>query len=107
MASLMFIISVSILLTLGIVLVLVQLTRISKNKPVEYEYEGELEGFPENVVNAMLDEQERQGNPRDVTVFERNKLASTSIGGFEWSNTPYGAEYWTAIITKRRFYLLD
>lgn len=105
MTSLMFIISVSVLLTLCIVLVLVQLTRISKNKPVEYE--GELEGFPENVVNAMLDEQERQGNPRDVTVFERNKLASTSIGGFEWSNTPDGAEYWTAIITKRRFYLLD
>lgn len=104
--SLVFTIAVVALLVLSIILIInQQLKRVELNKKIEYN--GQLKDFPENVVNAMLDEQERQGNPRDVTVFERNKLASTSIGGFEWSNTPDGAEYWAAIITKRRFYLLD
>ena len=105
MTSLMFIISVSVLLTLCIVLVLVQLTRISKNKPVEYE--GELEGFPENVVNAMLDEQERQGNPRDVTVFENNKSSPAFNKGFDWADSLKGYDLWKAIINDRKFYLLD
>lgn len=105
MTSLMFIISVSVLLTLCIVLVLVQLTRISKNKPVEYE--GQLKDFPENVVNAMLDEQERQGNPRDVTIFEDITSRHKSEGGFNWADSVKGYDLWKAVISDRKFYLLD
>lgn len=40
------------------------------------KYKGEISNFPQEVVEWMLDEQERQGNKRDVTVFEKNKDAN-------------------------------
>ena len=38
-----------------------------------YEPKGELEGFPKEIISRMLDCQEEQGNPRDVSVFERDR----------------------------------
>jgi hypothetical protein len=70
------------------------------------KYKGQLEGFPEYVVNAMLDEQVRQGNKRDVTVFERKSRESISSGGFDWSVSILGEDIWLSVINKKQFHLI-
>ena len=50
------------------------------------KYKGDLEDFPERVVNWMLDQQEKQGNKRDVSVFEIDRFAGLAVGGFYWEN---------------------
>ena len=37
---------------------------------------GKIENFPIEVVEKMVEEQVRQGNKADVTIFQRNLLAS-------------------------------
>lgn len=67
------------------------------------KYKGEIEGFPQHVVEAMLDEQEKQGNKRDVKVFERNSCASLLNGGFSWSIARYESSLWYDVIVCRNF----
>jgi hypothetical protein len=46
---------------------------------------GQLIGIHADIVNRMLDEQERQGNPRDISIFEHSICATRTerdlIGG--------------------------
>jgi hypothetical protein len=65
-----------------------------------------IEGFPQYVVEAMLDEQEKQGNKRDVKVFERSSTASQSEGGFNWDDTPQGIAFWCSVIANKNFDLI-
>ena len=69
------------------------------------EYKGYLEGFPHEVVNRMLEEQERQGNKRDVSVFEYNISSPKEIGGFDWNATKEGGEFWDRVILDKDFNL--
>lgn len=67
------------------------------------KYKGKLEGFPKEVVERMLYEQEKQGNKRDVTVFERDSDESRVFGGFNKSDTINGYSFWCDIINKKDF----
>ena len=40
-----------------------------------YIPKGELEGFPKEIIIRMLECQEEQGNPRDISVFEKQVIA--------------------------------
>lgn len=62
---------------------------------------NDLEGFPEEIINAMLDEQERQGNKRDIEVFKRNIRAFNN--GFNWMESKDGHSLWGAIIEDKDF----
>lgn len=62
------------------------------------KFKGQLEGVPSYIVNQMLDEQERQGNTRDVSVFENCIKASKERGGFNWGESSQGWDYWEFII---------
>ena len=59
-------------------------------------HEGTL--IPDWIVEKMLDEQERQGNKRDVSVFEKFSTASSNAGGFDWHSSCNGENYWIDII---------
>jgi hypothetical protein len=72
---------------------------------MESKYKGHLIGFPEEIVEAMMDEQVRQGNPRDVTVFEKNKRAGRDAGGFTWDRSHISLCFWEAVIGSRDFNL--
>ena len=67
------------------------------------QYKGQLEGFPEEVVDKMLERQVEQGNKRDVSVFEKVRLTGTHNGGFRWGNTPEGDIFWSDVIFKKDF----
>lgn len=67
------------------------------------KYKGHLEGFPSEVVERMLTEQERQGNGRDVGVFESDRYRGKFLGGFDWEKTVGGSYFWEKVISKRDF----
>lgn len=48
------------------------------------KYGGMLTGVPVEIVEFMLDQQEAQGNKRDISVFEEGFRYGMSAGGFDW-----------------------
>ena len=66
---------------------------------------GQIADFPKRVVQAMVDEQVRQGNPANPSVFARERTASKEEGGFEWFETTQGCS-WVGIIQGEKFHLI-
>ena len=66
---------------------------------------GEIADFPRRVVQAMVDEQVRQGNPADPSVFAGACATSKSEGGFSWYASTMGFS-WIEIIQEKKFYLV-
>lgn len=74
--------------------------------PAESTFKGQLEDFPAEVVEKMLERQVAQGNPRDVTVFEKQKTANKSEKGFDWELSPeYKTDdlFWNEVILRKNF----
>ena len=67
---------------------------------------GEIADFPRRVVQAMVDEQVRQGNPADPSVFWIKCTAGKSQGGFNWHESILGRDAWVGIIPWKKFYLI-
>ncbi len=67
---------------------------------------GEIADFPRRVVQAMVDEQVRQGNPADPSVFWIKRTAGKSQGGFDWHESILGRDAWVGIIPWKKFYLI-
>lgn len=68
-----------------------------------YIPKGNLEGFPKEIIARMLDCQEEQGNPRDVTVFEKQRDEGKNKRGFTWENTKEGNMFWSNVLTNKDF----
>jgi len=67
------------------------------------KYKGQIADFPTEVVEKMLEKQVEQGNPKDVTVFEKYKEPSKYNKGFDWDNTKEGNNFWHSVIRYRMF----
>ena len=67
---------------------------------------GEIADFPKRVVQAMVDEQVRQGNPADPSVFSIWRVAGKINGGFDWVGSPLGYDSWAEIIRGKKFHLI-
>lgn len=85
---------------------------ITGNKSSEFslfypkiEYKGELNGLPSEIVDKILEYQVKQGNPRDITVFENNLLANYYNGGFSWYDTENTHEFWRKVLVEKDFNL--
>ena len=66
---------------------------------------GEIADFPKRVVQAMVDEQVRQGNPADPSVFSIRRVARRREGGFTWIKAAPGYS-WAEIILYKKFHLI-
>ena len=66
---------------------------------------GKIADFPKRVVQAMVDEQVRQGNPANPSVFVREPAACKREGGFTWMKTASGYS-WSEIILYKKFHLI-
>jgi hypothetical protein len=64
---------------------------------------GELEGFPQEVIDKMLERQVEQGNSRDIQVFKHYKFAGKPNGGFDWHKTIEGSVFWNKVIADKKF----
>ena len=67
---------------------------------------GEIVDFPKRVVQAMVDEQVRQGNPADPSVFSRECTAYHFQGGFTWHASILGRNFWVDVIRGKQFHLI-
>ena len=65
---------------------------------------GEIADFPRRVVQAMVDEQVRQGNPADPSVFAKERTAGKEEGGFAWIKSALGNSW--ADILWGKFHLI-
>ena len=66
---------------------------------------GKISDFPKRVVQAMVDEQVRQGNPADPSVFARCCTSGKDAGGFTWIESARGKS-WADIIHEKKFHLI-
>ena len=68
-----------------------------------YTPKGDLQGFPKEIISRMLDCQEEQGNPRDISVFEKQRDEGKNKRGFTWENTKEGNMFWSNVLTNKDF----
>jgi len=68
-------------------------------KVKEEDLIGEIADLPIEVVQAMVNEQEQQGNKADVTAFQKCKLANKCNGGFNWEDS----DFWYSVIHDKDF----
>lgn len=62
-----------------------------------------LKDFPQEIINHIEDEQETQGNPRNASIVDENSWNTRIDGGFTWSDTKEGIEFWSEVIDSRNF----
>lgn len=67
------------------------------------EYKGQIAGFPDEVVEWMLQQQVKQGNERDVTVFENCNSSDRHDKGFNWFDTSENHDFCEKVILNKRF----
>ena len=77
---------------------------VLNNTVTEADLQGEIADFPLHVVQAMCDEQVRQGNPFSPAVFQSQREADLTHGGFDWFQSELGQGTWDTIIVKRAFH---
>lgn len=65
--------------------------------------DGEIEGFPLEVITAMLYQQKKQTGKVNLLTFIKNKVSNIVGGGFNWCATKQGFEYWDDIINYKKF----
>ena len=58
----------------------------------------EFKDLPVEIQQRMLDEQERQGNPRNAKVFEEEMAVGADEGGFVWAESVEGYGFWASIL---------
>jgi predicted ribosome-associated RNA-binding protein Tma20 len=66
-------------------------------------FTGELEGFPKEIVQKMVERQVEQGNEPDYKVFEEEISAFKKIKGFDWMESKEDYGFWEEVISKKHF----
>lgn len=67
------------------------------------DLKGEIEDFPIEVVQRMVDYQVKQGNKANVSVFQLHKSMLFKGGGFHWDETIEGKQFWGRVILDEDF----
>lgn len=71
-------------------------------KPEDYTHIDLVCSLPPEILQEMVKEQKRQGNRADLMVFAKDITACALEGGFDWTYTEKGHEYWYKIFKKSR-----
>lgn len=77
-------------------------TIVTKSEDKGLVYGGQIAHLPIEIVERMLIEQELQGNPRNVSVFEKNMCANKGCYGFSWTLTDDGS-MWCDTLNNNNF----
>ena len=64
---------------------------------------GDIEGFPIEAVQRMIECQIEQGNKDDVTVFQNKNSCGIEDGGFDWIKTKEFLAFWDDVICVKNF----
>lgn len=63
-------------------------------------FKGQIDGLPDFIGEELMNQQELQGNKRDISVFENDIRAEMSEGGFDWDKTAQKCEFWVRVLLK-------
>lgn len=63
-----------------------------------YKPKGEIKDFPKEVIEKMLEYQVEQANNENIEVFEKDRYCGRENGGFDYSSTKEGCEFWRTVI---------
>lgn len=63
----------------------------------------QIKDFPIEVVEKMIEEQVKQGNKADVSVFQKYCISSKDEGGFDWEKTTDWSAFWRSVISHQDF----
>ena len=77
--------------------------RLFSMKLTEKDLIGQIEGFPVEVVEKMVERQVEQGNPADVEVFQMFRYTTRENNGFDWDDSCEGSNFWGSVIADRNF----
>ena len=64
---------------------------------------GDINDFPIEIVQKMIEEQIKQGNKANVSVFQQRCITDADNGGFDWDETTDGLEFWKSVISHQEF----
>ncbi len=64
---------------------------------------GDLENFPIEVVEKMLEYQYKQLGKIDIAVFQKDRTKCDNGGGFHWDDTIEGHDFWCDILRRKNF----
>lgn len=68
---------------------------------------SDIRNFPIEIVQKMCECQVEQGNVFSPEIFQFNRHAEKSMGGFDWYATDEGHDYWDSIIDEEMFHLFE
>lgn len=66
-------------------------------------YKGDLEGFPAEVVEKMLERQFEQTGKRNISVFENERTSDLLEKGFTWGESTEDFDFWNEVICDKNF----
>ena len=72
-------------------------------KVLKKDLKGEIQNFPVEVVEKMLEYQLKHTGKQDINIFINNKIAENK--GFSWKITEEGKDFWDNVIVKEKFEL--
>ncbi len=61
-------------------------------------FKGLISWLPDFIGEELMDQQELQGNKRDISVFENLIIADDIQGGFEWEKTIQSIFFWDRVL---------
>jgi hypothetical protein len=67
------------------------------------EYKNELKGFPQEIIDKMVERQVEQGNKPNPDVFDKNIRADEFRGGFNWHETSEYSPFWADVLEDKKF----
>ena len=59
-------------------------------------FKGQIDWLPDFIGEELMNQQELQGNKRDISVFEKNKI--DCVIGFCWDKTEQGSDFWERVL---------
>ena len=67
------------------------------------DQKGQLAGIPIPIIEKMLQEQSLQGNPIDISVFQKDRTFGRAQKGFTWTNSEKGLLFWDNILADKYY----
>ena len=64
-------------------------------------FKGQIDWLPDFIGEELMNQQELQGNKRDISVFEEDVSADKSDGGFEWKDTSQKYNFWDRVLLEK------
>ena len=64
-------------------------------------FKGQINWLPDFIGEELMNQQELQGNKRDISVFEKDIKSEMSEGGFDWYKTEQQVLFWQRILVDK------